>query len=350
MDPMTIRHVLERLACMARGTTSGNGPITSLDLAEAYRLETGEIPGEGVLMQLQRLPGLTPREQDPAARSFVDPDLLAALQGSAIARMALEPRTQLVDRIWQTGLSRDGIRMAAFLLESRGMPTGALLDIARRVERDSGGRPEYRQLIVDLFMVAVELSDPAQPVYGRNLIVMDGGISELNLEERVLEDVTFRHCAIDELYIGPGFNQSSCTFDGCMFSRVAGATSADALPVGVFSHCDFGEFDEASTNAAILRLNISPSLKALMTILRKLYLQAGGGRKIEALKRGMPGGGPVCSLIDPVLRLLVAEEMVAVTGDVAHPVRKHAARARDILTTGALSNDPLVQRVRELSP
>src|SRR5206468_6303576 len=57
MDPLTLRRVLERLACDVRATSSGVGPLTGRELAEAYRIETGQVPGEGVVMQLQRLPG-----------------------------------------------------------------------------------------------------------------------------------------------------------------------------------------------------------------------------------------------------------------------------------------------------
>lgn len=346
MDPATIRHVLERLACIARGTSSGNGPITGLDLAEAYRQETGEVPGEGVLMQLQRLPGLTPREQDPAARSFVDSDLLAALQGSAIARSILEDVTKIVDRTWAAGLSREGVRMAAHMLEVKGLTFTAVIDVARRISRDHRSRTEYRQLVTDLFMVAVELSGVDQPADGRDLMLFDGNIAELDLEDRILQNVTFRDCSVDEIFLGDGLTKSSCKFEGCIFLNVNGATSSEGLPSKVFSNCDFEKFDDASTNAAILRLDIPPAIKALMTILHKLYLQAGGGRKIEALKRGMPGGGSVYSLIDPVLRILETEGMVSITGNVVHPIRRHLARVRQILNAGTLSQDPLVERVK----
>jgi hypothetical protein len=89
-----------------------------------------------------------------------------------------------------------------------------------------------------------------------------------------------------------------------------------------------------------------PSIKALMTVLRKLYLQAGGGRKLDALKRGMPGGGPVQLSIMPVLHELEAEGMVSISNSVAHPIRRYTARARQILMEGNLSRDPIVERLR----
>jgi hypothetical protein len=346
MDPLTIRRVLERLSCIARSALSGNGPITSLDLAEAYRTETGEVPGEGVLMQLQRLPGLTPREQDPSARSFVDPDLLAALQGSAISRMFLESNVKFADRSWQAALPRDGVRMAAYLLEAQGVSTAAVLDFVRRLAEQFAGRAEYRQVLADYFAVAIELGDAGQPVNGKGLVMTEGSFEEIDLEDRIIRDVSLRECSIEKLYVGDGMRHSSCRFEDCVITKVAGVSSKHALPDKQFVRCDFEDFDEASTNAAILRLDIPPSMKALMTILRKLYLQAGGGRRLEALKRGMPGGGPVHLSIDSVLRQLEAEGMVSITGGVAHPIRRYAARAKQILAEGMLSRDPIVERLR----
>jgi hypothetical protein len=119
------------------------------------------------------------------------------------------------------------------------------------------------------------------------------------------------------------------------------------LPSGVFRDCEFERFDDASTNAAVLRLDIPDYLKALLTVLRKLYLQAGGGRKVEALRRGLPGR-KISDLIDPVVAKLESEKMVAITEGVAHPIRRHTGRVMRILAAGALSNDPLIEAVREI--
>ena len=49
--------------------------------------------------------------------------------------------------------------------------------------------------------------------------------------------------------------------------------------------------------------------------------------------------------IDDALRLLEREGMVAMSGEVAHPVRRHTKRAKEIIAAGALSKDPLVREV-----
>ena len=102
-----------------------------------------------------------------------------------------------------------------------------------------------------------------------------------------------------------------------------------------------------STNSAVLKLSLAPPLKALITILRKLYVQAGGGRRITALKRGVPPG-PILDSVDEVLRILESEGMIGEFGGVIQPVRREAGRAHAILASGNLSQDRIVTRVKAL--
>ncbi len=345
MVPSTIRHVLERLACIARATPAGDGPITSLDLADAYTSETHEIPGEGVLMQLQRLPGLTPREQDPSARSFVDEDFLQALQGSAIARAILEGKYEMAARKLGTGLGRGGIHIASYLLEREGFEVGSVIGVAAHVLREAMDQRDLNQFAGDCIAIALEMTPDEGILDCKNIEVIDGIIQRLDLEEKRINNLTLRSCGIDELIVGEGLLNSTIRFERCVIDRISGVPSSEALPGARFSECDFGKCDDTSTNAAILRLNVPPKLKALMTVLRKLYLQAGGGRRVAALKRGLPGGGAIQGHIDGVIRSLEHEGMVVVTEEVVHPVRRHISRVKEILATGSLSKDPLVREI-----
>lgn len=347
MDPPTIRRVLERLACIARATISGTGPLSGVDLAEAYRRETGDAAGEGVLMQLQRLPGLTPREQDPTGRSFVDQDLLAALQGSAVARAISENSADLIERRWLNGLSRDGIRMAAHVLRDRGFDAPTVFVMAARFCKDSKDRVAEVQLAADATAIAIELGRESGLVDAKGLVLDGVELEELDFEDICIRNLTIIDSAIESLTVGAGLDGSGVLIKRTTIGRINGVSSEKGLPVDMFFDCEFGQFDDASTTAAILKLNLSAPMKALMTILRKLYVQAGGGRELLALHRGLPSG-PVLNSVDAVLKVLQAEGIVGVFNDVAHPVRKHTARVHNILASGEQSSDTVVARVRAL--
>jgi hypothetical protein len=347
MDPETLRRVLERLACNVRATSSGTGPITGRELAEAYQAETAQNPGEGVLMQLQRLPGLTQREQDPGARSFIDEDLLAALQGSAVARMALESGSNLGGRLWLSGLSTKGVAMAAHLVREAGGDASTVVGAARRGRTSDGQSAYSAQMVADLIAVALTMAKESGSLDCHGVLLEEVSLEVMDFEETVVENLAISGAVIDEVIVGSAGLKDSLKFRDCMIRKLGGIASSDGLPPEQFQRCTIEEYDDMATNAAVVHSTLPPGLKALLTVLRKLYLQPGGGRKIGGLKRGLPSG-PVLDAVDGVVSVLESEGLVAVSGEVVQPVRRWTGRIRQIIAAPSLSSDRVVERVRDL--
>lgn len=349
MDPLTLRRVLERLACDVRATASGTGPLTGRELAEAYRLETGQMAGEGVLMQLQRLPGLTPREQDPTARSFIDEDVLAALQGSAVARFVLE-NAETVDwragRRWLSSLSARGIAMAAYLLRKARADVSTVIGVCLRASRQ-GGKVYESQVAADCLLVAAEMAREQGHLDGRGLLLDGILLGVLDLEDLEIKDVSIENSFIEEVILGPRSLETGAQIRECVIQKVSGVSSAAALPVGNFQGCTIEAFDDLSTNSAVVRSDLPPPIKALVTILRKLYLQPGAGRKISAFTNGVPPGR-IRDSVDSVLGILESEGVVTIVNQVAHPVRRQQQRIMQILDLTYLSKDSIVERVKRI--
>jgi hypothetical protein len=343
MDPATVRRVLERLACEVRSTLSGSGPIAGSDLAEVYYAETGQIAGEGVLMQLQRLPGLTERGHAEGARSFVDEDMLAALQGSAIANSVLYA-TRIGGKVWLDALSRKGIAMASYLLAREHTDVATVLTTAMRLSK---GVSQERQLAADVVMIAVEMSRDNGYIDGIGIVLDGASVGSIDLEEIRIDNLQFRNSIIEEVILGLSGVKSKIGFVNCHIRRIGGASSTEGLPTSMFRDCEVEEYDDTTTNAAVLKMDWLPSLKALVTVLRKVYKQAGGGRKLGALKRGIPHG-PVLDSVDEVIQILVGEEILTEFSEFVHPIRKQSARVEAILHAPNLSTDSIVQKVREI--
>lgn len=347
MDPETVRHVLERLACDVRSTLSGTGPIRGIDLSAAYRQETGQSPDEGVLAQLQRLPGLTERGQEPGARSFIDEDLLAALQGGAIARALLGELRGIGGKGWLSPISQKAMAMASYILKCKGADHTTVLASGRRVALgDTTSLPE-KQIEADSLMIAVEMARDEEQIDCRGVHLTEVQIGHFDIEEVRINNLTLQDCVIDQVILGPIGANSSLRFSDCLINKLSGVASEQGLPKGMFINCSFESFDNLSNTAAVMRSSLPPSLKALASVLRKLYLQAGGGRRLTAFKKGVPSG-PVMDAIDDVLRILENENLITINGTVAHPIRKQAARVLKILEAPNLSSDPIVVRVKEL--
>lgn len=355
MDAHTIRQVLEYLAHKVRATRTGLGPITGFDLAEAYERVAGEAPGEGVLPHLQRLPALSAVSEDPGNRSFVDEDMLYALQGGALV--------SIVDGAFVghgvrplDSLRRNAVKMASYKCSENAIAVETVVAVAERIDRNRGraesqGEFSSPQLIADCFELAMDIAveEERPSVDFRGLVVRGAVVGEVRADEVLPIDLEFADCHIQELRLAP-LKDSHLPFRvvGGMITQISGAASFEGVPVGLIdAETEIGQFDVLSTNAEVLRSDLSPGLKALLTVLRKLYKQAGAGRKIAAFHRGITDQ-EVRDQIDPIIRLLEREGLLRLFNHVAHPVRALSARVERILAAPMLSDDPICEAARRL--
>lgn len=348
IDPVTLRNVMERLANIVRSKSSGTGPITGSDLSEAYNVETGQAAGEGVLAHLQRLPGLTQRDSDPGSRSFVDEDMLAALQGSAFARMILSEdsstRSNPISEI-----SEKAISMASYILQQQETLPETLITVSERISRNRSSDKGASQVVADCSMIAIHMASmqEQQKINFRGLSIDSASLGKINLEDIDITNLEIRNSTLKEVILPASINERKIKFYNCLINKISGVANKTALPTEIFSNCEIGEYDDMSTNNAVMKLSIPPQLKALLSILRKLYKQAGAGRKITALSRGITNA-EVAQYINPVLGILENHKFITIFNKVVHPVRKQAGRVEIILNAPTFNNDVLVEDVKNL--
>lgn len=348
MDPHTLRHVMERLADSVRSKPSGLGPITGTDLSEAYNLETGQAAGEGVLAQLQRLPGLTQRDSEPGSRSFVDEDMLSALQGSVFARQILNSlnpsnKTPLAE------MSDRAISMATYLLLEIGTRPETLISVAARLYRNSPQERVPAQLAADCVMVALNMAISLEflSLDFRGIVVESASFGCVSLDEICITGIEIRNCTVRNVVIG-SVGTGGIRFNGCLIAKLSGVADESGIPHELIGmDCEISSYDHMATNNAVLQLDISPQLKALLTVLRKLYKQSGAGRKVSALTRGITQP-EVQKYIDQVVQILERHKFVSVFNKVVHPVRKQSSRVNKILCSPTISTDNVVLDVLAL--
>ncbi|WP_429214447.1 NACHT domain-containing protein [Metapseudomonas resinovorans] len=347
MDASTLRNVMERLAFFVRSLASGNGPITGSDLAATYSIETGQSPGEGVLAQLQRLPGLTQREQEAGSRSFVDPDMLAALQGGAIARF-ISGQYANIGSAPLSPLSEKAVSVAAHLLKRDGATSSTSLSIVQRLSRETTTQSNL-QLTSDCLAVSLSLAkEENRPFDCHGISIESSSYGRLDLEESEIRNLSFVNCIIEEVVLGAEIVDCGVTFRGCLIGRVRGVANKTGLPSYMFDEsCEVSEFDNMGTNSAVLNSDLAPQVKALITILRKLYRQSGAGRKMSALSRGVTRP-EVAKYIPSVLELLERHGFIKTFNQVVHPVRRNASRVDGILNAPSLSTDELIISAKSL--
>ena len=160
--------------------------------------------------------------------------------------------------------------------------------------------------------------------------------------------MSLRNCTIREVTFGDVARVGGVSFSNCLITRVCGAANVAGLPKGMVSDdCEIEAFDNMATNSAVLQLDIAPQMKALITVLCKLYKQPGAGRKLGAFSRGITRP-EVLRYVNPVLDILQHHQFISIFNLVVHPVRKQASRVEQILAAPMLVDDALVVEIKAL--
>ena len=343
IDSNAVRQLLEELATRARSGARAAGPLSDSDIADAYKRITGYEPLEAARTLLQRLPGLTARDQEAGMRSFVDNEMMEALQAGSVSRFLQSPYQDLGVRRLSYPLSPFGCSVANHLASASGVK-GTQYYIAAREAVHRWSDPT---LALDSILAgASSSSDSAFDAQGLN--ISEGLADVIDMEDRPVANLTLSGCMIDRVRFDT--HRSSIKFRQCQIVRLEGIAGSLELP-NDFDRCDIDQFDNRHTNAAIVRSGLPDSIKVLLVMIRKLFLQRGSGRVDSALYRGVDES--LQAYVSPVRDLLVSEGIVYshVTSRLTiwHGNRIHRSRMLKILERPNDSDDPLIQEVAGLA-
>jgi hypothetical protein len=165
--------------------------------------------------------------------------------------------------------------------------------------------------------------------------------------------ITFSECLFGRIELGEALDETKLpTFEGCIMLEIDGRFGLQDLPRKLKDgHNEIESFsDTPATTSTILDSSLAPGVKVLLTVLRKLHMQRGSGRRESALFRGMDER--LRRLVPEVLRL-IAQENLAVKSRVGghsiwHPVRRQSSRVRRIVAGPTASKDIVVAKVADL--
>ena len=343
IDSPAIRRLLEDLAARARSLPRGSGPLYDGDLSEAYKSITGYEPLEAARTLLQRLPGLTARDQEVGARSFVDDEMMEALNAGAVVRYIINPFERPTFNSPQHPLKAFGCSVAGHLASARGV-NSAQFGVAGKEAIHRWAEPT---LSLDAILSGV-CSPETESLELAGLTINGALADEIDMEETSIKGLTLDNCLINRVHFD-GVS-SDIKFRYCHILRVEGIANSRALPA-TFEGCEVQEFDNRHTNNAIIASELPNSMKMLLIIVRKLFLQRGSGRAESALYRGIDA--PLRPYVSPVLDLLVSNGIAYShpTGRhlIWHGNRIHRPRMLKILEAPMNSNDPIVREISQIT-
>jgi hypothetical protein len=338
-----LQRVLERIATIARSQPDGLGPIDSIAIFDAFREVMGQPPDDAAQVLLLRIPGLGAYSgSDTGSRSFIDEDLADVFRAGDVVRFCDEPYSRAdAGELWSAtkSLGDLGISVAALDCVAGRRMSAALREAAKR---DTGG-----VIAFDIYRL---LCAKGLDYEGKEAEIRDTIIEEMEIYEDMpsMQEIRFYNCLIDELSIDETISNKYPRFVNCIIHKVVGRVSLKDLPSDLLDQAskveEFSSFDR--TTSSIMRARLSPSIKVMLTVLKKLFLQPGSGRQERALYRGLKQEAR--DLVRPVLEIMeseaLAKPVVLNRRTVWIPARSQYGRVLKILEAPSESRDGLVQR------
>lgn len=351
IDGPTVRRILDRLGTMARASQGGLGPLSREQVVTAFTEICGYQPDEKGMLLLQRLPGLGIDRADEGTRVFLDGELSDACRAGDVVHYLSNPfgMSPHIFRSAEIGLGILGIGLSVLKAQDAKVSQGEINAVLRRAYETE----DITCLVFDLIRIAMELGCAIEvPIQ-----LHDMYIPWLELYGRLgdCSRVRFRNCLFSALAIDADVDPRALPrFDGCYIDELEGRSSRSDLPPGVFDDaCEFEKFSEApDTTDAIRGMDLTLGAKVLLTVLKKIYLQSGSGRKENALQRGLDHHGR--RLVPAVLRLLQGQGLVSpyrrggLDMTIWVPDRGKTARVKRMITSPRTCNDPLLKEASEL--
>lgn len=350
VDGPTVRQILERVATYCRATATGRGPLTEDQIKQAFTEVCGYKPDDKSSIVLLRLPGLGIERQDEATKTFIDEDFVDACRAGNVTRYLKNPYVAvpqgLTDGDW--GLGINGIDLVC--LRTGDSITGKAIDAVLQHTSDLG---DADCLLLDIARIAmIRKSNISTEIQIRGVMV-----PELSLFEGMgdFSKVIFRDCYFSRIDIDANLPTARLPkFHSCFVREIDGRSSRNDLPGGVFDRdCEYEMFSEATaTTNAITQLDVPLGVIVMLTILRKLYTQAGGGRLENALQRGI--GQDARRLVPGVLRVLESNGLAikyirgGLSETIWRPDRGQKKRVMTLLSSPHSSVDLVLQQVTSL--
>jgi hypothetical protein len=250
----------------------------------------------------------------------------------------------------ESGLGDLGVEIAAAKIRENKVSAGKMNAVLRKAA-ESG---DLAFLTLDLARVNLAAGHPI----GVHLQINGVYIPSIDLYEGMEDcsNLQFQTCYFSKVSLDANVKAEHLpTFKDCYIDEVDGRSSVRDLPKGTFDEdCSFDEFSEApETTNAIGSMDLPLGAKVLLTVLKKLYLQRGSGRKENALLRGLDHHSR--RLVPEVLNLLQHEGLAlsyrraGVEMTIWTPDRSQMGRVAKIVTSPHTCKDPLLDKAANLS-
>lgn len=344
IEPHAIREFVDRLASITRKTNSGRGPIYLNDIHNIFQDVFSMPPDEKASTLIFRMPGLTAVSGLEEAREFIDDDYVDACRSGDVTRFVRTPHDP---RLLVLGDANIPIGDLGYSISSHHLlnVTEKNLSAALEVAVDICAPC----LAMDIVHIMQQLN---VNYVGKIVRIRDGFFESFEITPQPsLSNVVFDTCYFGRVEVDVGAIQGP-KFEECQIEQIFGCVGEKDVPDYMRGSIDGISMyvDEVQTNSDILDLPLPMATKVLMTMLRKLFVQPGKGRKENAFFRGLDSRGRV--YVQEILKILQQFEFATphkINGPIVwFPNRSRTKEAHAILQSPQGSSHDVARRVREL--
>lgn len=334
LDATTIRSLLTRIGRLTRTTKSSLGPISIKQITEAFEQTTGTPPTDESAIVLQRLPGLSRIGAESLDRQFADTFILDGLKAEdAIELLTHGAPAELQDN-WLHPVEDFGIYFISSKLASI-QQSGLAVSFVKR-----HGATRNKVLLSDLLSGLFHLDAPQVDFGGHKFD--DGKFFRVAVAGTAVRNITLVACQFDNLDITDA-EPTKVAFSDCAVIRLAGITSKEHAPPW-FNNCLVDIYQSVGTLTDIRSAGLTVAQTFLLSSLRKLFLQPGGGRKESSMYKGYSDSNTK-KTCEKVIGLLVRDGFCSTfrgqSETIYVPERSLTGRVHAIMSQLTTSRDPL---------
>lgn len=341
LDATIIRSLYTKIGRLSRFTSSPLGPISIKQINEAFEQTTGRPPTDESAIVLQRLPGLSRIGAESLDRQFVDTYILDGLKAEDVLDAYALGTSSCLSEKWRNPVESFG----AFYIASRLQATRQLAAAVAFFKRY---RESTNRVLLSDLLSALFLTDDGPLDF--SFSSMSGGcFFHVSLSDSPVSNLKLKDCQFDYLDITDA-EPSGLLIEESFIVRLSGISSSEHAPSWLIQ-CLVQDYQNLKTLTAIREAGLSVSQTFLLSSLRKLFLQPGGGRKESSMYKGY-GDSTTKRTCEKVIQLLVREGFCqrfrGGSETVYVPNRSLTARVRTIMNQMTTSKDSLWTQVSRL--
>ena len=343
LDPQTVKQVLIKLASLTREKAQNIGPITEAEVVNIFHEVTGTYPNEQSTVMLQRLPGLGRVSSDTGDRNFVDGFVLDGLRALDLSSKIQVSDKRLPDLKWLNPLQRLGIAVLSYDIAKNNL-IGLFISYTKQsIKRNIENKVSISDSISAIGISPLEGGDFQGAVFN------EPHFGHLSFENSSLCNIEFIDGVFENLCLGK-VDPSNVKIKSSIIEKLIGVSSSTGVPSWI-DECEINSFESVDTLTAIKKSGLTKPQTILVSILIKVYRQAGNGRLEHTLTKGLTHVDK--KSLGQILHYLVQNGYLITSKDkgeaIYKPVRKFQGRVEKILVELDRSEDEIWRHVSAFS-